>query len=133
LPDTALDIEAEAARALAAWIDFAASLLHEQRESYAGQSPSAVQLWPEHFDLACDLGDRDAGTRATYGASPGDSLLAEPYLYVGPWDESRRTGAFAMYPFGAALTYEELHTALDPRAAGRDFFRDGASLLVGAP
>ena len=65
--------------------------------------------------------------------SPGDGHHPEPYLYVVPWDDSRRTGAFAMYPFGAALTYEELRTALDQRAAGRDFFRDGASLLVGAP
>ncbi len=133
LPDTGLAIDAEAARALAAWIDFAGTLLHELRDSYAGQTPSAVQLWPEHFDLACDLGDGDAGTRGNYGASPGDSVLGEPYLYVGPWDNTRRTGAFAMYPFGAALTYEELRTALDPRATGRDFFRDGASLLVGAP
>jgi hypothetical protein len=133
VPDIALAIEVDAARALAAWIDFAAGLLHELRESYAGQSPSAVQLWPEHFDLACDLGDRDAGTRATYGASPGDGVLAEPYLYVGPWDGGRRTGVFAMYPFGVALTYQELRTALESRAAGRDFFRDGASLLVGAP
>jgi hypothetical protein len=133
VPDIALAIEVDAARALAVWIDFAAGLLHELRESYAGQSPSAVQLWPEHFDLACDLGDRDAGTRANYGASPGDSVLAEPYLYVGPWDAGRRTGVFAMYPFGAGLTYEELRTALESRAAGRDFLRDGASLLVGAP
>jgi hypothetical protein len=133
LPDTALAIDAEAARALAAWIDFAASLLHELRELYAGHTPSAVQLWPEHFDLSCDFGDRDAGTHANYGASPGDGVLAEPYLYVAPWDKSRRTGAFAMYPFGAALTYEELLTALDQRATGRDFFHDGASLLLGAP
>jgi hypothetical protein len=133
LPDTALAIDAEAARALAAWIDFVANLLHELRELYAGQTPSAVQLWPEHFDLSCDFGDRDAGTRATYGASPGDGVLAEPYLYIAPWDKSRHTGAFAMYPFGAALTYEELRTALDQRATGRDFYHDGASLLLGAP
>jgi hypothetical protein len=133
LPDTALAIDAEAARALAAWIDFAATLLHELRELYAGQTPSAVQLWPEHFDLSCDFGDRDAGTRTTYGASPGDGVLAEPYLYIAPWDKSRRTGAFAMYPFGAGLTYEELRTALDQRATGRDFYHDGASLLLGAP
>ena len=132
-PDISLQVDAEAARALAAWIDFAAGLLHDVRELYAGQTPTAVQLWPEHFDLSTDFGDRDAGTRANYGASPGDGALSEPYLYIGPWDTSRRTGAFAMYPFGAALTYEELRGALDARAAGRDFFRDGAALLLGAP
>src|SRR4051794_29556561 len=133
LPDTSLDIDAESARALAAWIDYAAALLHELQDAYATQSPSAAQLWPEHFDLACELGDRDGGTRATYGASPGDSVLGDPYLYVAPFDKSRHTGPFAMYGFGAAITYEELRAALDPRAAGRDFYHDGASLLLGVP
>ncbi len=133
LPDTSLSIDAAAARALAEWIDFVSVLLHELRDAYSGQSPSAVQLWPEHFDLACDFGDKDAGTRATYGASPGDRTINEPYLYASPWDEGRRTGPLAAQPFGAAMTYDELLQALEARAAARDFFRDSAALLVGGP
>jgi hypothetical protein len=133
LTDTSLAIAAEAARALAVWVEFASALLHELRDAYAGHSPSAVQLWPEHFDLSCDFGDRDAGTRASYGASPGDGTINQPYLYVGPWDGSRKTGPLATYRFGAAMTYDELRAALDARAAARDFYRDCAALLVGAP
>ena len=44
------------------------------------------------------LGDADAGTRANFGASPGDASIPEPYLYVGPWDEARRTGFGAVRP-----------------------------------
>jgi hypothetical protein len=90
-----------------------------------------VQLWPEHFDLSTDFGDAGAGTRANYGASPGDDRIPEPYLYAGPWDVARRTGVFAAHPFGAALTYGELLAAGDPEGAAREFFRDAAALLVG--
>jgi hypothetical protein len=38
-----------------------------------------------------------------------------------------------MYPFGAAVTYAQLREELDARAAGREFFADGAALLLGAP
>lgn len=132
-PDASLPVALDSARALASWIEFATSLLDELRDIYPAQSPSAVQLWPEHFDLSCDLGDSDAGSRANYGASPGDGAITEPYLYVGPWDASRKTGALGRYAWGAALTYSELNAAPQPRAAGLEFFLDGAALLVGAP
>ena len=51
-------------------------------------------LWPEHFDLGVSLGE------VNYGVSAGDSAVAEPYAYVGPW--MARTGAFWNQPFGAA-------------------------------
>jgi len=133
VPDVMLSIDAHAAGVFAAWLELAAGLLDDLRDAYRAHEPSEVQLWPEHFDLACDLGNAEASTRANYGASPGDGAIAEPYLYVGPWDESRRTGPFAAHPFGAALTYSELLEATEPRALGRDFLFDGAALLVGAP
>jgi hypothetical protein len=40
-----------------------------------------IHLWPEHFDVAIELG------RATYGVSPGDDDHDLPYLYVSLWDE----------------------------------------------
>ncbi|HTL86835.1 MAG TPA: hypothetical protein VL856_16750 [Acidimicrobiia bacterium] len=133
LPDVMLHVDAESVRVFAAWLDFSAALLRELCDAYAAHSPSAIQLWPEHFDLGCTLGDEGAGTRGTYGAAPGDGTIAEPYLYVSPWDKDHRTGAFAMYPFGAAVTYAQLREELDARAAGREFFADGAALLLGAP
>jgi hypothetical protein len=36
-------------------------------------------LWPEHLDVAITLDE------VNYGVSPGDSFLAVPYAYVGPW------------------------------------------------
>ncbi|MCZ4491209.1 MAG: hypothetical protein JWP53_138 [Conexibacter sp.] len=45
--------------------------------------PSGIHLWPEHFDIAIDLGAADA--RATYGVSPGDERHVEPYAYVAPF------------------------------------------------
>ena len=51
----------------------------------ASAAPSRVQIWPEHFDAALELGAEDAGVRAAYGCSPGDETHPEPYLYVTPW------------------------------------------------
>src|SRR5919204_675772 len=40
----------------------------------------AIHLWPEHFDVAIELGE------ATFGVSPGDENHPEPYAYVAPWN-----------------------------------------------
>jgi len=132
-PEAALGIDATAAVVLAAWIEVGGAVLDGVRESYAAHGPSAVSLWPEHFDLACELGDADAGTRATYGASPGDSVIGEPYLYVGPWDAARRIGKLGGHPWGSAITYEELMASGDALGTGIDFFLEGAALLLGQP
>lgn len=132
VPDATLPIDAEAVRALASWLDFCSGLLNELRERYHHHTPTPVQMWPEHFDLACEFGGVDGAGRANYGASPGDDSIAEPYLYVGPWEPAQRTGAFTRCPFGAARTYTELQSATDARAAGREFYGDAAELLVGA-
>jgi hypothetical protein len=126
-PDVLLPVDAEAARVLASWLDFGATLLEELRNAYATYAPSSVQMWPEHFDMSCDFGETN------YGASPGDAGIPQPYLYIGPWDASRRTGPFAMYGFGAAMTYDDLRTAPDSKDAGRRFLTEGAALLLGAP
>jgi hypothetical protein len=123
----------DTAHALAAWIAFGESLLVDLRETYAAHDPTIATLWPEHFDLACVVGDEAAGTKAAYGASPGDEVVAEPYLYVAPWDADRRTGKFAAYPFGAAVTYNELRASNDAKGTGMDFILEGAALLVGQP
>src|SRR4051794_27506827 len=98
VPDAHLGVDPAGAKALADWYAFAAGLFEELRNTYAGHKPSAVTIWPEHFDCAFEIGDGDAGTRGNYGASPGDASIPEPYLYVGPWDAERRTGRFAEHP-----------------------------------
>ncbi len=60
-------------------------------------------------------------------------MIAEPYLYVAPWEAERRTGTLAAYPWGAAITYSELQAAGDAKGQGMDFFLEGAALLVGQP
>lgn len=130
-PDEALAVDHDAALALGDWFALGHALIKDLRESHPDQASSEAQIWPEHFDLACELGDPVEATRANYGASPGDAGIPEPYLYVGPWDASRRTGMLAAYPFGAAITYAELRRAHEAGAAGRKFFEDGFALLTG--
>ena len=108
LPDASLTVDPDAAGVLAAWFAYAGSLLADLRSRHPAEDGTEVQLWPEHFDLAIELGDEAAGTRANFGASPGDATIASPYLYVGPWREEKRTGELGAYDFGAAITYEEL-------------------------
>jgi hypothetical protein len=132
-PDDPLAVDADAANVLAAWFALGESLLDELRDTYAAHEPTTATLWPEHFDLACAVGDAGGGTRANYGASPGDGTIPQPYLYVGPWDASRRSGKLATQPWGAAITYEELRAAGDAKGVGMDFFLEGAALLLGQP
>lgn len=132
-PSRALTIDAGAAARLDDWFGFGTSVLAQWRVDAESGSPSLVQLWPEHFDLACDLGDAGAGTRANCGASPGDAGHAEPYLYVGPWDADRvdPNDPYWDEPFGASLSYAALLDAPDQRGAALDFFRAGAARLAG--
>lgn len=71
-------------------------------------------LWPEHFDVAITIDE------VNYGVSAGDSAIAQPYAYVGPWQ--RRSGAFWNVPFGAARTLDDLGG--DPDELVR-FFTEG--------
>ncbi len=132
-PDLPIGLDADAARVLAAWIALADTVLTELRETYAAHDPSAAVIWPEHFDIACELGEAGAGTRANYGASPGDAGIAQPYFYVGPHEASRRTGTLGAYPFGAAITYDGLNASSDTKGAALDFVLEGAALLLGQP
>jgi hypothetical protein len=133
MPDAPLGVDSAAAAALAAWFAFVAQLVEEVVEEYRAQPTSTLTIWPEGFDCAVEIGDEGSGTRANYGGSPGDGGSAEPYLYVGPWDESRRAGRLGSHPWGAGMTYDELLAAGDPRRAGREFFSECASLLLGEP
>ena len=126
-PDAPLGVEPAAAEALGAWYGFSDAVLYEFREELAasGRSCSEVQLWPEHFDLGCSI------EGANFGCSPGDGYLAEPYVYVGPWDtEGLPEGDFWNAPFGAVLPYKELLGAADQRDTALAFLRRGAGLAL---
>jgi hypothetical protein len=133
LADTPLEIDEAAATVVGDWFGFAFSVLEELR-ARAGEehAPSRVQIWPEHFDAALELGDEGAGARAAYGCSPGDEHHPEPYLYVAPWT-ARPTGELwqaAGFP-GAELAYAELLEAADPRALALRFFAMRLAALAG--
>ena len=134
--DEPLDVDAAASRFLGEWYGFGAAVLEELRALARDEDePSRVQLWPEHFDIAVEIGPESAGARATYGASPGDELHPEPYLYVTPWrgiaeqEELFMATAFA----GAELPYAELLRSGDghaQRAAALRFFSDRRAALA---
>ena len=122
-----LVLDEASSEALGDWYGFCASVLEQIRDEAPGAS--RVQLWPEHFDMAVDLGDAETGA-ANYGGSPGDATHREPYLYVGPW--VAQAGEFWNEPFGASLAYGDILAAGDgaaQRAVALDFLRRGRGLL----
>jgi hypothetical protein len=125
--DNKLVVEEEAAAALGDWFGFCTSVLEQVRDE--ASDASRVQIWPEHFDMAVDLGDESAGQRANYGGSPGDADHPEPYLYLGPW--AKASGPFWNESFGASLAYGHLLAADDQRQAALTFLRAGRDLLAG--
>lgn len=130
LDDTPLRVEESAARWLGDLFGFAYALLTD----LAADAPDAapIRLWPEHFDIATDLGAEGAGERATYGVSPGDAEHAEPYLYVGPWGTPRGHASLwnATGFTGAELAVAELRAADDQYATALDFFRRRRAALT---
>jgi len=132
--DAPLDVDAAAAAFLGEWFGFAASVLEELRaEAPAKLEPSRVQLWPEHFDLAVELGSEGDGRRAGYGLSPGDELHPEPYAYVVPWQAPAADTALwnASTFAGAELPYAELAAAPDQRGHALAFMRERLAALTG--
>ena len=84
LPDEPLAVDPEGAAAVAALLARGdAALRALLADAAADDQASEIHLWPEHFDIAIELGAGDA--RATYGVSPGDAEHVDPYAYVGPW------------------------------------------------
>ena len=92
--DVEVDVDAEAAHVVLESLRRGdAALRRVGAIEAAGAAPVPV-LWPEHFDVGVAIGE------VNLGVSPGDTLIGEPYAYVGPW--VRRQGAFWDQPFGSA-------------------------------
>ena len=119
------EVDPASTTALGDFYGLACSVLEQLRADEADGDPSLVQLWPEHFDIAIELGSESAGHRANFGASPGDDQHDEPYLYVGPWSSEVKGELWNAKGFtGAELTYSELIAAPDQRRAALDFMRE---------
>jgi hypothetical protein len=118
--DAPLAVDAAGVAGLAEWYAFISGLLEALRdEASARDDVSPVRLWPEHFDAAIDLGDRDA-RRGTYGGSPGDRHHDQPYLYVSPW-AGRIDDFFGDPSFeGASLAHAGILAGADPAAFLRE-------------
>lgn len=123
-PGEVADLDPVGADALADWFAFGTVVLAELIETTSDPDAEPIRLWPEHFDVATVLGAEDRGSRANYGASPGDREHREPYLYVGPWREQEGALWNAVAFSGAELAYAELLGADDQLAAGLDFMRE---------
>jgi hypothetical protein len=120
-----------AAAALGDLYGFGCSVLEELRHEQAAIE-ERVQLWPEHFDLAVELGNEAKGQRATYGVSPGDQDHDEPYLYVTPWSGEVSGELWNATGFkGAELSYAELLDAPNQRLAALQFMRERVRALSG--
>jgi hypothetical protein len=97
----------------------------------AASDAMAIQLWPEHFDAGTSVAVAD-GDRCNLGASPGDGLSDEPYLYLGPWSDARPGDpSYWNAPFGAVLLRSQVLEARDPFGAAIDFFGRGLDALRG--
>ena len=130
-PDEALNVDAEAAAFLGGWFGFAWSVLEELRSDPESSDTGRVQLWPEHFDAAFDC--LPEATRVTFGASPGDGAVPEPYLYVLPWhsDELSVDDVWNATSFrGAILPFSDFVNADDQRQTALGFCRRRRELLL---
>ncbi len=123
-PDAPLDVDEASATVLADWYGFVTYVLEQLRAATPQEAADTrVQIWPEHFDAAIELGDADAGRRASFGGSPGDEHHPEPYLYVATWNEPPDHALFTETHFtGARLAYQDLLAADDQVAAAVEFF-----------
>lgn len=133
-PDRPLRVEEAPALALGDWFSFGYDILELMRaEADDDDEVSEIQLWPEHFDPAIEMGSESEGRRASYGASPGDRDHLEPYLYVSAWGEIDRDNPFwnDRHFNGASLPFVTLLEADDQERVAIEFLKEGYRLLSG--
>jgi hypothetical protein len=110
LDDEPLGVTPEASLALGRWYAFGEQVLRRIRaDATAVDEATEPTLWPEHFDIAIEMGPEGEGRRANYGLSPGDETHAEPYLYMGPWTARPQGELWNAKGFpGAEMVYSNL-------------------------
>jgi hypothetical protein len=131
-PDIPLKIDPGAARICSDILGFGYSILEQLRvEARKEEKPSRVQLWPEHFDTAVEIGVEDDGRRAVFGASPGYPAHPEPFVYVSPWVKDWLDDPYWNADFfgGSVLSYGTLLAAVDQREVALAFLRRGLEMI----
>lgn len=124
--NAALPVSAEATEFLGHWYGMAFAALEAVRADAGSVDASRPQLWPGHFDPAIEVGDEDH--RGSYGASPGDDGIDEPYLYLSIWWPDK-IGVDASDPAwnapsftGAVLKLSDFPPGVDPVVTATDFW-----------
>jgi hypothetical protein len=127
----ALAVDSHAADVLAQWFATVASALDRVVASLpVDATPTLIQIWPEHFDVALDAAATPE-RRANLGGSPGDGFSASPYAYVGPWVEDRPGDSEVWNaPFGAVVRYDDVAGHEDPVGHLAEFFLHGMKQLA---
>ncbi|MGF1597151.1 MAG: hypothetical protein ACFCVK_09515 [Acidimicrobiales bacterium] len=135
--DAPLVVDETASRFLGPWFGMAFAALEAFRADVRSVDPSRPQLWPGHFDPALEEGDEDH--RASYGASPGDDGIDEPYLYVSVWWPDRLGVSRDDVPFwdapsftGRVLRVSEFPSG-DPVEVAASFWAETRDALQEAP
>jgi hypothetical protein len=118
--DSPLHLDAADATTIARLYAFGEQALEAVRRRHRAQRPTILQLWPEHLDLACSIGE------VNVGVSPGDAALPEPYLYVGPWTVP--SDPWWNEPWGRSMPWRPDVAADDAIA----FFDEGLARAKGA-
>jgi hypothetical protein len=132
--DEPLNVDPEASQFLGRWFGMAFAALEAVRADEASVDPSRPQLWPGHFDPAIEVGDEKH--RGSYGASPGDHSIDEPYLYVSAWwpDRLQIDASDPMWNArsftGATLKLSNFPTGEDPVQVAIDFYRTTRNALT---
>ncbi len=133
-PTALLAVDEESSLQIGSWFGFVTDVLGTTRQFEGATDVSEIQLWPEHFDAATEIGSAALGMRASYGGSPGDDDHAEPYLYVASWGDIDRSNPYWNDPHfnGSSLGYRELSESGDPRGKALEFFANGYRALGNA-
>jgi len=130
--NAALAVTEEASRFFGWWFNMAFDALNTVRADATSVDASEAQLWPGHFDPAIEVGDEDH--RGSYGASPGDTAIDEPYLYLGIW-YADRIGVDTGDPFWNASSFPGRQLRLsefgegDPTEIAVNFWRESRDRL----
>ena len=131
--DQPLEIDTGVAHWLGAWFTLGEDVLGALGRDDASTEASPPTLWPEHLDIAIEVLPEDQ--RGSYGLSPGDDGVPEPYAYVAVWypdrvgglDDPRWNGG--SFP-GALLRAHELAEVDDAATHLLDWFRERRDLLA---
>lgn len=131
--DADLGIDQAASEWLGHWYGVTFAALEVLRTDDEAVDPSEIFLWPGHFDPGMETGDEDH--RASYGASPGDAAIPEPYLYLSVWwpdkfviDENDPMWNASGFT-GAILKASDFDADVDPMEVAVGFWRAARTAL----